>query len=295
MNRLLKKLNEQAIIISDGAWGTMLHGMGLMPGTCAEEWNLSHPVEVKSIAQQYIAAGAEMVLTNTFGGSPFKLAGYGLEQRALEINRAGARLSREAAGENIIVAASVGPTGQFLEPLGEVTMAEMIDNFQIQIQGLADGGADAILVETMTDTGEAIAAVKAARAVCQLPVIVTMTFEKGKQGYRTMMGVSIEQAVIELTAAGADLLGTNCGNGIEQVVEIIAEMRRHTDKHLVAHPNAGLPRLVGDKTVFDQTPIEMARHVPRLIRAGASIIGGCCGTNPQHIQALAQAAVGYFR
>lgn len=288
MNRLLRKLSEQAIIISDGAWGTMLHGMGLTPGTCAEEWNLSHPDKVQSIAQQYIAVGAEMILTNTFGGSPFKLASYGLESAAYDINRAGAKLSREAASENIIVAASVGPTGRFLEPLGDITVTEMIDNFQIQIRGLADGGADAILVETMSDLGEAIAAIQAAKAVCNLPVIVTMTFERGQQGYRTMMGISIEQAVTELSSAGADLLGTNCGNGIEQVVEIIAEMRKYTDKYLVAHPNAGLPRLVGDQTIFDQTPADMARHVPALMRAGANIIGGCCGTNPQHIQAIAR-------
>jgi 5-methyltetrahydrofolate--homocysteine methyltransferase len=288
MNRLLQKLAQKKILVSDGAWGTMLQSMGLQAGDCPEKWNISHPDEVKSIAKKYIAAGAEFVLTNTFGGSPFKLANYGYEDKAFEFNRAGAQLSKQVAGDEIIVAASVGPTGKFLEPLGEVSEPQMQENFQFQIKGLVDGGADAILIETMSDLSEAKAAVKAAKAICDLPVIVTMTFEKGNQGYRTMMGVSIQQAVTELTDAEVDLLGTNCGNGIEQVVEIISEMRRFTNKCLVAHPNAGIPKLVDDKTIFDQTPEEMSKHVPALIEAGANIIGGCCGTNPAHIAAIAE-------
>jgi len=294
MNRLLKKLEQKKIILSDGAWGTMLQSMGLQPGDCAEQWNVSHPDKVKSIPQSYIAAGSEMVLTNTFGGSPFKLAGYGLEAQAYQFNLAGAQLSREVAGDDVIVAASVGPTGKFLAPLGDVSEQEMQQNFATQIEALAAGGVDLILIETMSDTGEAIAALKAARATCDLPVAITMTFEKGRQGYRTMMGISIKQATELLSEAGADLLGTNCGNGIEQIVEIIAEMRRYTDKYLVAHPNAGLPRLVQGKTVFDQTPDVMAQHVPALIKAGANIIGGCCGTNPKHIAAIAEKIADYL-
>lgn len=287
MNRLFEKLAEKKILVSDGAWGTMLQTMGLQPGECPEEWNVSHPDQVRSIADAYIRSGAEMVLTNTFGGSPYKLSNFGNQDHAYELNRAGAQLSRDAAGEDIIVAGSVGPTGKFLEPLGEVSSVQMQDNFRIQIKGLADGGADTILIETMSDLGEAIAAVRASKLVCDLPIIVTMTFEKGKQGYRTMMGVSIQQAVETLLKAGVDLVGTNCGNGIEQVIEIISEMRQFTDKFLVAHPNAGIPKLVGDKTIFDQTPLEMAKHVPALAKAGANIIGGCCGTNPEHIAAIA--------
>lgn len=287
MNLLMKKLNQQKILVSDGAWGTMLQAKGLKPGDCPEEWNVSHPDEVRSIAEAYFEVGSEIVLTNTFGGSPFKLANYGFKERTGEFNRIGAQLSKQAAGKENIVAASVGPTGHFLAPLGTVTEKEMIENFSVQIKALSEGGADAILIETMADFGEAIAAVKAARENCDLPVIVTMTFEKGKQGYRTMMGTTIEQAAVTLDKSGVDMLGTNCGNGIEQMVEIISEMRQHTDKFLVAHPNAGLPKLVEGKTVFDQSPEDMANYIPDLIKAGANIIGGCCGTGPDHIKAIA--------
>jgi len=288
MNRLLEKLQQKKILISDGAWGTMLQSRGLIPGDCPEEWNISHPDDVRFIAEKYIAAGSDIVLTNTFGGSLFKLSNFNFETRVYEFNRAGAQISRAAAGEDKIVFSSVGPSGKFLEPLGDVSQEQMMNNFHDQMKGLVDGGVDAILIETMADTGEAACAVKAAKAVCNLPVLVTFTFEKGKMGYRTMMGVSVEQAVATMTKAGADMLGTNCGNGIEQVVEIIEEMRLHTNKYLVAHPNAGLPKLVDSKTVFDQTPAEMAKHVQRLIDAGANIIGGCCGTTPAHITAIAK-------
>ncbi|MDW7681721.1 MAG: homocysteine S-methyltransferase family protein, partial [bacterium] len=179
---------------------------------------------------------------------------------------------------------SVGPCGQFLEPLGTITRQQMIDNFRIQIQALSQGGADVILIESMSDIDEAMCAVEAARSVCQLPVALTMTFEKGRQGYRTMMGASIEQYIAAFSQAGVDFLGANCGNGIEQTVEIVHQMRQLTDRYLIAHPNAGIPRLVDGKTIFDQSPQDMARHIPALIHAGANIVGGCCGTGPDHIR-----------
>jgi len=288
MNRLLEMLQKKRILVSDGAWGTMLQSQGLLPGECPEAWNISHPDSVRAIATQYINAGSDIVLTNTFGGSRFKLSSFNFQDNVYEFNRAGATLSRQAAGDDVVVLSSVGPTGKFLEPLGDVTEQEMIDNFYDQMRGLVDGGVDGILIETMADTAEAVCAVKAAKTVSQLPVLVTFTFERGKMGYRTIMGVTIPQAVDALTEAGADMLGTNCGNGIEQVVEIIAEMRRYSDKYLVAHPNAGLPKLIQGKTIFDQSPDEMATYIQRLIDAGANIIGGCCGTTPAHIAAIAK-------
>jgi len=173
-------------------------------------------------------------------------------------------------------------------PLGEVNEDDMYDNFMQQISAQVDGGADCILIETMTDLGEATIPIKAAKAASKLPIITTMTFEKGKHGFRTMMGVSTKQAVEALTEAGTDIIGTNCGNGIEQTCEIIAEMRNYTTKYLIAHPNAGLPKLKHGKTVFDQTPDEMVMFIPNLLKAGAQIIGGCCGTTPAHIKAMAQ-------
>ena len=287
MKAVFQQLEQKKILISDGAWGTMLQEKGLKAGDCPEEWNISHPEAVKSIAAAYKEAGAEIVLTNSFGGSELKLGSFGFEDRTEELNRIAAQLSKQAAGDNVLVAGSVGPSGHFLEPLGTVTEKQMIDNFKVQIRGLADGGADVILIETMTDLGEASAAVKAAREVCDLPIAVTMTFDKGKQGYRTMMGTSVEQAVNTFVEIGVDILGTNCGNGIEQMVEIISEFRQFTDKYLIAHPNAGMPKLIEGKTIFEQTPEDMVKYVPALIKAGANIIGGCCGTGPQHIKAVA--------
>jgi len=288
MNDIIQQLQKNKVLVSDGAWGTMLQAKGLKPGDCPEEWNISNPEAVESIAAAYREAGADIVLTNSFGGSQFKLRDFGFEDRTDEFNRTAAQLSKQAAGDDVFVFASVGPTGHFLVPLGTTTEEQMIDNFKVQIQGLADGGADVILVETMTDLGEASAAVKAARDVCDLPVAVTMTFDKGKQGYRTMMGTSVEKTVGTFVDLDVDILGTNCGNGIEQMVEIITEFRQFTDKYLIAHPNAGLPKLIDGKTVFEQTPVEMAGLVPDLIKAGANIIGGCCGTSPAHIEAIAQ-------
>lgn len=286
MNRLIKNLQQKKTLVSDGAWGTMLFSKGLKPGTCPEEWNISHPEIVATIPNDYLKAGVDIILTNSFGGSPLKLAQYGFDHQATELNLAAAKISKEAAKGKALVFGSVGPTGHFLTPLGTTTEREMIDNFKIQILALADGGADAILIETMSDINEAVCALTAGREVCDLPMIVSMTFEKGKQGYKTMMGVSVPAAVETLSEKNVDVFGTNCGNGIEQVIDIIKEMRGLCDKFLLARPNAGLPKLVNGTTVFDQTPEEMSKHIPALIDAGANIVGGCCGTSPEHISAI---------
>lgn len=292
MTNILEHLDKGEILLSDGAWGTMLQAKGLKGGECPEQWNITHRNEVKPIGEAYIKAGSDMILTNTFGGSRFKLAGYGLENKVREFNKEGAAISKEAAGSDHLVAASVGPTGKFLQPVGDVSESEMYEVFCEQISALAEGGADMILVETMADLGEASLAIKAARDVTDLPVLATMTFEKGKKGYRTMMGVTIEQAVERLLKAGADIIGTNCGNGIVEMTEIIAEMRKYTNAFLLAHPNAGKPKLVKGKTVFTQTPEGMASHVRELVAAGANIVGGCCGTGPEHIAAMAKVLKG---
>jgi 5-methyltetrahydrofolate--homocysteine methyltransferase len=286
-------LSGKTAIPLDGAWGTELSRRGLPAGTLPEAWNLEAPERVAEVPRAYAVAGAEIVLTNTFGGSSYKLHKSGLDEQTAEINRAGAVISREAVGNEALVFGSIGPTGEFLEPLGLVTVDEMTAAFRVQAENLVDGGVDGIVVETMTAIEEALCGLRAAKAVApDLPVAVTMTFDKGLQGYATMMGVTPRQAADELTTAGVDIIGTNCGNGIENMIAIVSELKVYTDKPIWARPNAGLPQLVDGKTVFPQTPEEMAAHVPALITAGAKLIGGCCGTTPDHIRAIADVCNG---
>ncbi len=288
MGILLDKLAEKKLLVSDGAWGTMLQANGLEPGDCPEEWNISHPDIVRSIAAEYSKAGADMVLTNTFGGSRVKLEKFGFGDRVREFNQAGGRLSLEGvAGTDTIVAGSIGPTGEFLEPLGQMTEKQMEEIFAEQIEAIVSAGVRIICIETMTAIEEAVCAIKAAKSVdSDLDIITTMTFDPTPNGFRTMMGVDCKRAAKELTKAGADVIGSNCGNGIEQMIPITADLRKYSDKPILIHSNAGVPELVNGKTVFRQSPEEMAAKVEELVQAGASIIGGCCGTMPEHIRAI---------
>jgi len=290
MGKLLEKLKVSKVLSSDGAWGTLLQAKGLKPGECPESWNLDHPDEVTDIAALYIKAGADMVETNSFGGSIFKLSHYGLEQKVTEINRLAAELSRKAAGREKFVLGSIGPTGKILM-MGEVSEKELYEAFCEQSKALASGGADAIVVETMSDLDEARIAVKAAHENTSCEVICTMTFEKTVNGeYRTMMGVSPAEMVPVVKDAGADIIGANCGNGIEGMIHIVREIRIvDPDIPVLVHANAGLPRYDEGKAVFPESPEEMASYVPSLVGAGANIIGGCCGTTPDHIRLICDA------
>ena len=283
---ILQRLAEK-VLLGDGAMGTMLQQQGLAVGECPEAWNLSHPDKVRWVSESYVAAGAECVLTNTFGGTSLKLENCGLAAEAKKINIIGTQLAREAAGEQVYVAASIGPTGKMLVPFGEMEPEVAYEAFREQVTALEEGGADIIQIETMSDLEEAKIAVRAAKENTNLPVIASMTFEKGKQGYRTVMGVDIPTAVQELLAAGADVIGTNCGNGIDEIIEIIRQMRQYADGFLMAAPNAGLPQLEEGKVVYSQTPQYFAQRVELLVEAGANLISGCCGTTPEHISAMA--------
>ena len=284
--RFMERLKAGEVLLSDGAWGTELHKLGLDFSACPEEWNVSHPEQVKQLVRGYLEAGADMVLTNSFGGTRFKLAKVGFPERVKEFNEAAARLSKEvAAPHGVFVAASVGPTTELIEPLGLVTEEEVYQAFREQIQALKDGGADAVVVETFMALEEIRLAIRAAKDV-GIACFATMTFDPGATGFKTMMGVSVPQAAKALDEAGADVIGTNCGNGIENMVKIVSEMRPHTAKPILVHANAGAPKLEGGHVVYRETPEKMASLVKDVISAGAQIIGGCCGTTPAHIKAF---------
>ncbi|MGM0619713.1 MAG: homocysteine S-methyltransferase family protein [Bacteroidota bacterium] len=286
MGIIIDKIKQGKVLVSDGAWGTFLQQKGLTVGECPEEWNLTHPDEVLDIARSYIAAGADMIETNSFGGSRFKLKKYGLAEKVFELNKAAAEISRKAAGDKYVLG-SVGPTGIILM-MGEVSEQELYEAFKEQSLGLEAGGADAIMIETMTDLDEARIAVQAAKENTGCEVFCTMTFEKTVAGeFRSMMGVSPTEMVKIIIGAGADLIGANCGNGIAGMVGIVEEIRkRNPDIPILIHANAGMPVYQDGETVFPETPDEMAALVPEIIAAGANVVGGCCGTTPEHIARL---------
>jgi 5-methyltetrahydrofolate--homocysteine methyltransferase len=284
---ILDKLKQNKILLSDGAWGTFLQAKGLIPGECPELWNVTRRKDVLDIAESYLLAGSDIIETNSFGGSIFKLSQYGLGERVSELNLAAAEISREAAGKEKHVAGSIGPTGKMLL-MGDVTEDELYIAFREQATALEKGGADIIIIETMSAVDEAAIAVRAARENTKCTVIITMTFSKTPKGeFRTMMGVSPEEMVSSMKDAGAHIIGSNCGNGIEDMTGIVKAIRVADNMiPVMIQANAGIPELIDGKTVFRESPGMMASFVPELIKAGANIIGGCCGTTPEHIREI---------
>jgi len=284
---ILERLRQE-ILLFDGAMGTQLQMKGLPIGEFPERWNLQRPEMVQEVHREYVEAGAQILITNSFGGNRYKLEGAGLGGRVYEVNRRPATLAREVAGSELYVAGSVGPTGLFLEPVGELTTAELADMFREQMRGLIDGGVDLICIETMLDVAEAVVAIRVAKELTDIPVLASMTYQKGNIDYRTIMGTPIPEVVHRSVEAGADIIGTNCGEGIDAFIEIVTEMRRWSDRPICAAPNAGIPQWVTGKTVYPETPDYMADRLPHLIAAGANIVGGCCGTTPEHIRLFAK-------
>jgi 5-methyltetrahydrofolate--homocysteine methyltransferase len=283
---ILNELNAGKTLVFDGAMGTMLQAQGLSIEECPEEWNVSHPEVVQEIHRSYFGAGCDIVETNSFGGSRLKLARYGLAERTRELNRKAVENARAVAGAGHYVAGSVGPTGEFIEPYGALKYEEVVAAFLEQAQALEEGGADIICVETMSDLNETRAAIEAAKTGTNCTVFASMTFSLGKHGYRTMMGVDPTTAARSLEEYGADIVGANCGAGPDGIAKILKEMSKSTSKLLFAKPNAGLPRLEGDKTVYPETPAEMADKMVSLLDVGVGIIGGCDGTTPQHLREI---------
>jgi len=275
---------KKGILLFDGGIGTQLQERGLGVGEAPERWNIEHPDRIEAIHRDYVQAGAEVLTTNSFGGSSYKLSKGGMVDEVYKANFQAAAIAKRAAQGRAWVAGSVGPTGEFLEPLGLVKPDEMREAFKVQVKALMDGGADVIIIETMTALEEIVLAVQAAREIGNFPVIGSMTFDPTKQGYRTMMGVDIPTAVKTLLAEGVDAVGSNCGNGIENFIDIVKEMRQETDAPILAEANAGIPQLENGRTVFRETPALMAARLSNLIDAGADIVGGCCGTTPEHVR-----------
>ena len=287
MRSLLKEIENGKILISDGGWGTYLHSLGLEVGACPEIWNITHRNEVLSIPKSYIEAGADIVLTNTFGAHPIRLKHYGLQDRAFELNEAGASISREAAGEDHFVLGSIGPSGAIIM-MGEVPEEKVYDGFRIQVEALSKGGADAICIETMSEIAEACLAIRAAKEFTDLEVVCTFTYQKTVHDYyRTMMGVSPAEMIVAVKEAGADIIGANCGIGFDQMVEIAKEIREaDPSTPVLVQANAGIPIVKNNKTIFPETPEMMRPKIKELIKVGANIIGGCCGTTPEHIRVI---------
>ena len=290
MDKLKSLLQEGKPILLDGAMGTMLMEAGLESSDSPEEWSALHPDAVRRIHREYIQAGSRIILTNTFGGTSVRMETHGLGERVIELNRKAAENARaeaDAAPHPVLVAGSMGPTGQLLEPLGTLSVSEAEKSFAEQAAGLAEGGVDLFWVETMSDLSEVKAAVVGIRSVSQLPVAATMSFDS--HGH-TMMGVSPEQAVKELGEMNVQLLGANCGTGSDELIEAIKKIRSaNPDLPIIAKANAGVPKMVGTEVFYDGSPEVMAAYAVDVWKEGATLIGGCCGSTPVHVRAMAEA------
>jgi len=287
MKSLLERVRDGEILIADGAMGTMLMDHGLQPGEPPESFNLTRPEALEEIARLYLEAGADIIQTNTFGASPLRLLLGSLEEKTEEINRNAVLAVRKVVGDRAYVVASCGPSGKLLKPYGDTEAEEIYSSFERQMKALISAGVDAISIETMTDLTEATLAIKAAKAASpSTPVMAAMTFDLSPKGFYTVMGISIKEAARGLEKAGAAVIGSNCGNGIENMIKIAQEFKKYSKLPIIIQSNAGIPEMRGDKPTWPETPEFMAQKGKELVSLGVSIIGGCCGTTPEHIRAF---------
>jgi len=287
---LRERMRAGRTLLADGGLGSLLIERGLRPGEAPESFNLTRPEVLAEIVRDYVAAGAEVVQANSFGASRLRLEPHGLGDRVREINRAAVEIARKAAQGKALVSASIGPVGRLLKPYGDLEPDEASRAFREQAEALAEAGPDIIAVETMTDLNETLLAVRAVREVSQdIVLAATMTFERRRRGFFTVMGDTITDAAAKLAQAGADVIGSNCGSGIEGMVEIARAFRAATTAPLSFRPNAGMPQVVRGIVRYPQTPEFMAECLPALLEVNPAVIGGCCGTAPAHIRAFRQA------
>ena len=290
MHGLIDTLTATRTVVTDGAWGTQLQALGLEVGACPDAWNLSEPDKVRQVAAAYVQAGSDVILTNTFGSNRFMLGRHGLDDKTAEIAAAGVKISLAAADGQAKVFASLGPSGVMLM-MGDVSHEQLKQGFEESARAMADAGAHAIVVETMCDVVEARLAVEAAKST-GLPVVACMVFDSGADKARTMMGNTPEQVAAELTDAGADVIGSNCGQGIAGFLPICKRIKAATSRPIWIKANAGLPQIVDGQTTYKQTPQDFAAHMPALVEAGAAFVGGCCGTSPEFIAAVKKVLAG---
>ena len=290
IQKTIERLRAGEVLLADGAWATQMQKLGLQPGDCPEEWNVTRQVQIREIAQQYFEAGADFCLTNTFGGNRYRLVRHGFADQVSEFNREGMRIVKAVADAyDRAACGSVGPTGEFIEPEGMLSRKEVRDAFTGQMTALKAGGAEWVCIETMYAVDEAVEAVKAALAL-GLFCTASMTYDSdGRGGFETMTGARVEEATRALDLAGADVVGSNCSNGIVEMVRIAALMRPVTRKPLMVKSNAGLPIKKDGQFIYSETPEMMAGKISELKTIGVAIIGGCCGTTPEHIAAFRKA------
>lgn len=285
-------LAKKRVVLFDGGMGATLVCLGLSAGSmgpegkCPESWNLTHPDVIRDIHRKFLQAGADVIETNTFGANRLRLASFGYEDRVGEINAKAVEIAKKACPEDKFIAGDIGPCGGFLKPVGKFSIEELEESFFEQAKALASAQVDLFSIETMYDLREALAVIRAVKMVSDLPIFVSMTFDKKPRGYFTMMGNTISEFAKEAKKAGADVIGANCTLGSDGMIGLVEELRKNTDLPIIAQPNAGKPELIHNKLTYPQNPKSFAEDMVKIIKAGANFVGGCCGTTPEFVREI---------
>jgi methionine synthase I (cobalamin-dependent) len=280
------ELAKKRVVLFDGGMGSTLVSLGLLEGECPESWNLTRPDVIRDIHRKYFEAGADVIETNTFGANRLRLASFGYDNQVEEINARAVEIAKNVCPEDKFVAGDIGPCGGFFKPVGKVSIEELEESFLEQAKALSQAGVDLFFIETMYDLREVISAINTIKKVSDLPIFVSMTFDKKPRGYFTIMGNTISECASELKKAGADVIGANCTLGSEEMIGLIEELRKNTGLPIVAQPNAGKPEFIQNKLTYPKDPKSFAKDMMKIVKAGANFVGGCCGTTPEFIREI---------
>ncbi len=286
MKNFLERLNDE-VLVCDGAMGTMLMKEGMPKGVCPEMWGIENAKILTQIHNAYIDSGSDIITTNTFGANAIKLKKFNLADKSCQINQEAAELAKDVAGDKAYVFGDMGPTGGYLKPVGDIEPDYLLSIYAEQAKALEKGGVDAIILETFSDMEELKRAIMAVKENTKLPLIASMTFNKlESKGFRTTSGISIPQFVDNSLSSGCDVIGANCTLTAADIVDVVSEVRALGTAFIIVQSNAGMPKLDGEKVIYDESPETFKEEIPRLAAAGANIIGGCCGTTPEHISKI---------